>query len=94
MNLRGKDAIKFLTREDIGIVVTDYKMPEMSGLEFLREIKKSYPKVPVIIYTGMGDKEIEMEVLKLGASGCLKKPFHCWPPFCPTIKYTAVSLAA
>lgn len=56
------------------IVITDLKMPGMSGLEVIREIKKINPDTEVIIITGHGDMNSAIEALELGASDFINKP--------------------
>lgn len=56
------------------LVITDQTMPYLSGLELTREIKKIFPQLPVVLFTGYSDK-INRELLKeVGAAGLLRKP--------------------
>lgn len=59
----------------ISAVVTDLKMPEMNGLEFIRELRKTDPDLPVIFYSGYAEMEDLKEFIKLGAYAFLPKPF-------------------
>ncbi len=58
----------------IDVVLTDMKMPNISGMEVLREIKKIMPEMGVIILTGHGDLENAIQAMKEGAFEYLKKP--------------------
>ena len=70
-----EQALKCLEAEDIDLVVTDIRLPGLSGIELTRRMHESYPDVPVIVITGYGDIETAVEVLKLGASDYIVKPF-------------------
>ena len=71
----GLEALEKLGEEnDIDIVVLDVKMPGMTGIETLREIKKSYPLVEVIMLTGHASVSSAIEGMKLGAYDYLLKP--------------------
>ena len=52
-----KEAIEFLKTNVPDLVISDFLMPEMNGLEFLTEVKKMYPEVSKILLTGYADKE-------------------------------------
>jgi len=67
--------LKILNREKIDLVVTDFKLPGMSGLEFLQSIKKVDAAMPVVVMTAYGDVETAVEVMKAGGSDYLLKPF-------------------
>ncbi|ANC40976.1 sigma-54-dependent transcriptional regulator [Hafnia alvei] len=58
-----------------GIIVTDMKLPGMSGLTFQKEFNATAPDVPVIIITGHGDVETAVEAMHNGAYDFLQKPF-------------------
>ncbi|MGD0586541.1 MAG: ATP-binding protein [Oryzomonas sp.] len=58
------------------LALLDYMMPEMDGLATLREIKVHYPDTYVIMFTGKGNEEIAVELMKGGASEYILKPFN------------------
>lgn len=70
-----EQALKRLEAEDIDLVVTDIRLPGLSGIELAKRMHENYPDVPVIVITGYGDIGTAVEVLKLGASDYIVKPF-------------------
>ncbi|PWR70977.1 response regulator [Methanospirillum lacunae] len=69
----GKEALERLEKRPYQIVVSDYDMPYMNGIELLREVKQRSPNQPFIIFTGKGREEIVIEALNLGADFYLQK---------------------
>jgi len=59
-----------------GCIVTDVRMPEMSGIDLLREVKRLNVGLPVIVITGHGDVALAVEAMKIGAIDFLEKPFN------------------
>ncbi len=57
------------------VVLLDYMMPRMNGLEALKRIRAEYPETYVIMFTGKGSEEIAVELMKAGASDYILKPF-------------------
>lgn len=72
---RAEQALESLEREDIDLVVTDIRLPGIDGVELTKRIAERWSDVPVIVVTGYGDIETAVEVLKLGASDYIVKPF-------------------
>ena len=70
----GKECLETLANKDIDVVILDIKMPGMDGMETLREIKKRFPLVEVIMLTGHGTTETAVEGMKMGAFDYLLKP--------------------
>ena len=74
--LPGADvALASFRRERSDLVITDLKMPEKGGLEFLGELRAIDPEVPVIVLTAHGTVATAVEAMKLGAVDFLQKPF-------------------
>ncbi len=71
----GKEALQKLAQfPEIEVVILDVKMPEMDGIETLREIKRRFPLTEVIMLTGHATVETGIEGMKLGAFDYLMKP--------------------
>lgn len=58
------------------LVILDYMMPAMDGLEVLTRIKTDFPDTYVIMFTGKGSEELAVELMKAGASDYMRKPFN------------------
>ena len=62
--------------EEIGMVFTDMKLPDITGNDVLREVKKRRPNLPVVVVTGFATKDGAVEAMRLGAYDYLTKPFN------------------
>jgi len=71
----GSEALGMFKKNNFSTVITDMKMPEMSGMELLGEVKKISPRIPVIMITAFGTINNAVEAMKKGASDFLIKPF-------------------
>lgn len=69
-----KQALEAYAKEPIPLLVTDLKMPGISGLEVLQAVKKIKPNAEVIVVTGHGDKASVVAAMRTGASDFLEKP--------------------
>lgn len=70
----GDEALKMLDRQDYDVVLTDIRMPGLTGVELLAKIKDRSPDVVVILLTGYASLETAIESLRLGAHDYLVKP--------------------
>ena len=70
-----KKALQILAKNSIDLVISDIRMPEMSGIELAGEIKEKYPGLPVILITGVPGREDEISALLENVDGYLQKPF-------------------
>lgn len=72
-----KDAIEFLKENTPDLVISDFLMPEMNGLEFLTEVKKLHPEVSRILLTGYADKENAIRAInEVGLYRYIEKPWN------------------
>ena len=67
--------LQLLVREKPDLVVTDLRLPGMSGLEFLQAVKRANAAIPVVVMTAYGTVESAVEAMKVGASNYVTKPF-------------------
>jgi two-component system response regulator AtoC len=74
--ISGKQALGHLGRDKtIDIVLTDYAMPEMNGIELLKTIRETNTTLPVIIMTAYEDKDLVVDAMKYHCNGFIDKPF-------------------
>jgi len=71
----GASSLELLRSEAFDLILLDYKMPGLNGLETLAEIKRAQIKTPVIVMTAYGTTETAIEAMRLGAYDYLLKPF-------------------
>lgn len=72
----GREALAKLAAEKFDGVFMDVKMPEMGGIEALKEIRKTDPRIPVIIITSSSTREAAMATIAQGANEYILKPFE------------------
>jgi len=71
----GNAALALLEEQSVHMVLTDMVMPRMTGLEFLEQVKRTYPRIEVAVMTGHGSVETAVQAMKLGAYDYIAKPF-------------------
>ncbi len=71
----GQEALELLGKDDFAMVITDLRMPEMSGSELLKNIKDKYPQLPVVVISGYNLAEDEDTLMSTLADGFINKPF-------------------
>ncbi len=71
----GVEALGIVNDQDFGMVISDLRMPNMSGTELLLAVKEKYPKMPVVLISGYSIDAADDETVSLRADGFLSKPF-------------------
>jgi len=72
----GREGLQVIEEFRPALVLLDYMMPGMDGMEVLREVKNTYDDVYVVMFTGKGNESVAVEVMKAGASDYILKPFN------------------
>jgi two-component system response regulator FixJ len=67
--------LDILPQVNSGCIITDVRMPEITGIDLLRRLKETNAELPVIVITGHGDISLAVEAMKIGAVDFLEKPF-------------------
>ena len=67
--------LQLLQQETFDVLVTDLRMPQMHGIDFLKRVKKEHPHITVIVMTAYASVETAVEALRFGAYNYIKKPF-------------------
>ena len=72
----GSDAWKKIQREKIDLLLTDFNMPLMSGLELTRKVRETYPahQLPILMFTTRNQREDIVAAVKSGVNGYIAKP--------------------
>ena len=71
-----KKALEYIKKNDVGIVISDYLMPEMDGISFLAKVREIKPYIPRIILTGYADKENAIKAINdVGLFQYIEKPW-------------------
>ncbi|WP_424017103.1 response regulator [Halorientalis pallida] len=68
-----EEGLEYLQEADVGCIVSDYEMPRTDGLEFLEAVRKEYPDLPFILFTGKGGEEIASKAISAGVTDYLQK---------------------
>lgn len=69
----GSEVLGLLRRQECDLLILDLTMPGMSGLEVLKEVKKEWPKLPVLVLSFHAEEQYALRALKAGAAGYLTK---------------------
>lgn len=72
----GREGLEVALSQRCDLVLTDFKLPRLSGLELLQKLAEARPRLPVIVMTAHGTSDIAIEATKLGAYDYLLKPFE------------------
>ena len=72
----GARALALLEEDEPDLVITDMRMPKMTGLELISRLKENHPDLPVIVMTAYGTVENAVEAMKAGAVDYIAKPFE------------------
>lgn len=70
-----KDFLASMADAEAGCIITDVRMPEITGIELLERVRKTSDRFPVIVITGHGDIPLAVEAMKLGAVDFFEKPY-------------------
>ena len=70
-----EEALKVLQNDDYDVIVADYYLPGLNGLEFLNHIKSRFPKTEEILTTAYGDRKLVEEAKEAGIRDVIQKPF-------------------
>ena len=71
----GEECLRQLEAFRPALVLLDYMLPRMNGLDVLKAIQQNYPATSVVMFTGKGSEEVAVEAMKAGAADYLQKPF-------------------
>ena len=69
-----EQALRLIQCTEYDVIVSDFSMPGLNGMDFLKECRTVRPDIPVILLTGYGTHELEQEALKEGAYALIQKP--------------------
>ena len=72
----GRSALSLLKTQPCDLVVSDVRMPDMNGIEFLRAAREFYPDIGIVMMTAFGTIDTAREAFKLGADDFISKPFN------------------
>lgn len=87
------EGLKILKKEKINVLISDYVLPEMTGIQLLEKVKDEYPSIEVILISNSGDMDTVIEALRKGAADYFKKPFtpaDIWMSIERVMKYSSL----
>ena len=70
------DALEWLRNNKVDLIITDYRMPEVNGVEFIKKVRQmaEYESVPIVMITVISEKSVRYEALEAGATAFLTRP--------------------
>ena len=71
----GERGLQMVANHRPALVLLDYMMPVMNGLDTLKQIRSRYPDTSVVMFTGKGNEDVAVELMREGAADYLRKPF-------------------
>lgn len=72
----GKQAVEYLKKHEPDLIIMDVKMPQMNGLDALKQIRRIRRRVPILMITGYESSDVAAQAIRLGANDYLTKPFE------------------
>jgi len=74
----GKEALTVVQTQKVDLILTDFNMPEMNGMEMVQELKKAekYRQIPIFFITAQENEALRKEGIALGVQGFIPKPFQ------------------
>ena len=72
----GLEAYRRLVKEIFDLIITDIRMPGLTGLDILPRMRKLQPEAPIIVITAFGSEEVCHKAFERGATAYLEKPIH------------------
>src|SRR4030066_680613 len=72
----GREALNLLKNNEVDLVISDIRMPDINGLDLLVRVKKEYPHTKVIIMTAYGSSDVQKEANRRGSLFYIEKPFE------------------
>ncbi len=71
----GMDCITYLNKNTADIIITDLRLPDLHGLELLKQVKEKHPNIGILVMTAYGSVDTAIDAMKIGAFNYLMKPF-------------------
>src|SRR5437667_6975130 len=71
---RGNEGLRHANKDECDVVLTDLRLPGLGGLELVKQLHETQPRLPVVLMTAYGTIETAIEATKLGAYDYLQKP--------------------
>lgn len=87
--LSAEEALEKLEKGCFDVIISDYMMPGMDGLEFLEEVRKNWYSIPFVFFSGIDDPEIVEEAWKRGADRYITKngdPANSWKELAQAVR--------